>query len=75
MAVTGLMISCLQRGASRDGDPRRWGKGELYLSLHCHHQDDFCIQMGSDECHFNVSLTVRDKVTRLSINHYFSDIR
>ena len=26
--------------------------------------DDFCIKMGSDESHFNVSLVVRDKVTR-----------
>ena len=36
----------------------------LYLSLHCHHQNDSCIRMGSDESHFNVSLIVRDKVTR-----------
>ena len=36
----------------------------LYLSLHCHHQNDFCIKVGSDESHFNVSLSVRDKVTR-----------
>ena len=36
----------------------------IYLSLHCHHRDDFCIKMGSDESHFNVSLTVKDKVTR-----------
>ena len=43
----------------------RWGKREIiYLSLHCHHQNDSCINMGSDERHFNVSLTVRDKVTR-----------
>ena len=28
----------------------------IYLSLHCHHQNDFCIQMGSDESHFNVSV-------------------
>ena len=34
------------------------------VSLHCHHQNDFCIKMGSDESHFNVSLIVRDKVTR-----------
>ena len=37
----------------------RWGKREiiiLYLSLHCHHQNDFCIKMGSDESHFNVSV-------------------
>ena len=33
----------------------------IYLSLHCHHQNDSCIKMGSDESHFNVSLTVRDK--------------
>ena len=28
----------------------------LYLSLHCHHQNDSCIKMGSDESHFNVSV-------------------
>ena len=28
----------------------------LYISLHCHHQNDFCIKMGSDESHFNVSV-------------------
>ena len=34
------------------------GGGEreiIYLSLHCHHQNDSCIKMGSDESHFNVS--------------------
>ena len=31
----------------------------IYLSLHCHHQNDFCIKVGSDESHFNVSVTVR----------------
>ena len=36
----------------------------LYLSLHCHHQNDFCIKRGSDESHCNVLLIVRDKVTR-----------
>ena len=41
------------------------GESEIiYLSLHCHHQNDFCIKVGSDESHFNVSLIVRDKVTR-----------
>ena len=35
----------------------RWGKREIvYLSLHCHHQNDSCIKMGSDESHFNVSV-------------------
>ena len=36
----------------------------IYLSLLCHHQNDSCINAGSDESHFNVSLIVRDKVTR-----------
>ena len=36
----------------------------MYLSLHCHHRNDSCIKMGSDESHFNVSLIVKDKVTR-----------
>ena len=34
----------------------RWGEREIiYLSLHCQHQDEFCIKVGSDESHFNVS--------------------
>ena len=38
------------------------GEGDsIYLSLHCHHQNDSFIRMGSDESHFNVSV---DKVTR-----------
>ena len=40
------------------------GEGEhLYLTLRCHHQNDFCIKMGSNESHVNVSLIVRGKVT------------
>ena len=43
----------------------RWGEREIiYLSLHCHHQNYFCIKMGRDGSHFNVSLIVRYKVTR-----------
>ena len=38
----------------RDGEKGegvwRWGKREIiYLSLQCHHQNDSCIKMGSDE--------------------------
>ena len=41
------------------------GKREIiYLSLHCHHQNNSCIEMGIDESHFNISFIVRDKVTR-----------
>ena len=28
----------------------------IYLSLHCHHQNDSCIKMGGDGSHFNVSV-------------------
>ena len=44
-----------------------WRSGEreiIYLLLHCHHENDSCIKMGSDESHFNVSVIVRDKVIR-----------
>ena len=45
------------------------GKKEIiYLLLHCHHQNDSCIILGSDERHFNVSLIMMGKVTRLSTN-------
>ena len=40
------------------------GRGRVYVSLHCDSWNDSCIKMGSDESHFNVSLTVRGKVTR-----------
>ena len=40
------------------------GRGRQYLAPHCHHQNDFCISVGSYESHFNVLLIVRDKVTR-----------
>ena len=55
--------------AIRDGENGgkglwRWVKREnIYLSSHCHHHNDSCIEMGSDESHFNVSLIVRDEVT------------
>ena len=35
--------------------------GTIPITLHCHHQNDSCIQMGSDASHFNVSLTVMGK--------------
>ena len=54
-----------ERGEGRGYHSGGGGRGRLlYLSLHCHHQNDSCIKMGHDASHFNVSLTVRDKVTR-----------
>ena len=41
------------------------GEGDyIHLSLHCHLQEHSCIEMGSDESHFNVSLILRDRVKR-----------
>ena len=31
------------------------GSEILYLSLHCHHQSDSCMKVGSDENRFKVS--------------------
>ena len=37
----------------------RWGEREvIYLSIHCHHQNDSYIKTGSDGSHFNVSFIV-----------------
>ena len=42
------------------GEGGNWGiikrrRVIIYLSLNCHHQNDFCIKVGSDESHFSVS--------------------
>ena len=39
-------------------------EGGLYTYRYTVTTNDSCIKVGSDESHFNVSLTVRDKVTR-----------
>ena len=53
----------------------RWGKREItYLSLHCHHQNDCCIKMGSDESHFNVSAGSDEQSHKtVSTNHNLSE--
>ena len=62
-----LLLNCCFKSTEsirliRDGEKGgkgvwRWGKREIiYRSLHCHHQNDSCIKMGSDESHFNVSV-------------------
>ena len=40
------------------------GEEELYLTLHCHHQKDFCINMGSGETVFNGFVNCKGHVTR-----------
>ena len=55
----------IRDGEKRGGGGMEVGEREIrHLLLHCHHQNDLCIKMGSDESHFNVSLVARDKVTR-----------
>ena len=56
----------------RDGEKVGAGGEIIYLLLHCHHQNDSCIKMGSGESHFNVSLILRDKGhTTVSTDHNF----
>ena len=38
--------------------------GGISLTLSCHRQNDFCIKMGSDEGHFDVSSVVSDRAKR-----------
>ena len=46
------------------------GKREIiYLSLHCHHQNDSCIKMGSEESHFNVLGSNGQSHRTVSTNH------
>ena len=40
------------------------GKTTVYLTLHCYHQNDFCIKIGIYDSYFNVSFIVRGKITR-----------
>ena len=49
----------------------RWEEREIiYLSLQCHHQNDFCIKMGSDESHFKVSVGCDGQIHKIvSTNH------
>ena len=51
------------------------GKREIiYLSLHCHHQNDSCIKMGSDESHFNGSVRSDGQCHKtVSSNHNLSE--
>ena len=53
----------IPRGGGGGGKGEEGGGG-LYLTLHCHHRNDCCIMMGSNERHFNASLIVRGKVVR-----------
>ena len=53
----------------------RWGEREIiYLPLHCHHQNDSCIKMGSNESHFNLSVGSDGQSHKtMSTNHNLSE--
>ena len=62
----------------RDGEKggrgyRGGGRGRLY-TYRCHHQNDSCIKVGSDESHFNVSVGSDGQSHRtVSTNHNLSE--
>ena len=59
MSVSLSLFSCLRvnRRERLEGGMEVGGEGDyIYLSLHCHHHNDFCIEMGSKDSHFNVSV-------------------
>ena len=50
------------------------GGGIIYLSLHCHHQNDSCVKMGGDESYFDVSVGSDGQSHRtVSTNHNLSE--
>ena len=55
----------LIRDGERGEGVWRWGERDIiYLSLHSHHWNDFCIKVDNDESRFNVPLIVRGTVTK-----------
>ena len=69
------MLSCLggggggRGGVVRTSIPGDGTRGRLCLTLHCHRQNDFHIKIGSDESHFNVSLTIKGRWSRKTCVH------
>ena len=48
-----------------------WRLGEreiIYLSLHCHHQNDSCIKMSSDQSNLNVSLIGSEGQSHMTVS-------
>ena len=56
--------SLIRDGEKGEGGMEVGGRGRIYPYCYTVTTRMTCIKMGSDESHFNVSLIVRDKVTR-----------
>ena len=63
------------KGRGEGGGGMEVGEREIiYLSLHCHHQNDSCIKVGSDESRFNVSVGSDGQSHKtVSTNHNLSE--
>ena len=63
------------RGKGAGKGVMRWGKREIiYLTLHCHRQNDSCVKMDSDESHFNVLVGCDGQSHKtVSTNHNLSE--
>ena len=60
----------IRTGGGGGGGGGVGGREIIDLSLHCHQQNDSCIQMGSHESHFNVSVGSDGQSHKtVSINH------
>ena len=47
------------------------GREIIYLALHCHHQNDFCIKVGSDESHFKFHICEGQSHKTVPTDHNF----
>ena len=66
--TTGLISDGKKGGRGFGGGGRE--REIIYLSLPCHHQNNSCIKMGSDESHFNVSVGIDGQSHKtVSTNH------
>ena len=66
------MRGCVGVWVDSGAGGRYLGSCDIYLTLHCQHQNDsVLIKTGSGESHLNVSNVVKRSVTRLSLNHSY----
>ena len=72
-ALTSTETIRLIRDGEVDGRRGNMEVGEegyiyIYIALYCHHQNDSCTKMGSDESHFKVSLITCEGQSRKTVH-------